>query len=531
MTLSITRRAMLAGALALPAFRLLAGAAARAGGAGPLLGAPEPFAFDRLIGEARALAAAPYRPAAVSDADVLDAIDFDAYQKIRYRPEATLWPAGEGPYPVRLFHLGRYFKEPVRIYLVENGQAREVRYSTAYFDFGGTGFDARLFDDLGFAGFRVMERDRESDWLAFLGASYFRSSGELDQYGLSARGLAIDTALPTPEEFPRFTAFWLEPAPDDPEELVINALLDGPSVSGAYRIEARKDKAVVMTIRAELFARKDIARMGIAPLTSMFWFAENDRHLATDWRPEIHDSDGLALWTGAGERIWRPLNNPPAVMTNAFADENPRGFGLLQRDRDFDHYQDDGVFYDRRPSVWVEPLEPWGRGAVQLVEIPTDDEIHDNVVAYWVPEAPIAAGSSWSFRYRLHWRAQEPFPPTAGRVVATRIGRGGVPGQPRPKGRKKFVIDFEGGPLDRLAQSDPVEAAISASRGAVDNDYTLKVVGTKRWRAFFDLAAEGRDPVNLRCYLRLGGEILTETWLYQYVPFDFAPECAGGRGA
>lgn len=531
MTYRITRRQALAGALALPALELLAGLAAHAAEVAPLLGEPEPYDFDRLVERARRLAAAPYQAPLQPDADVLDAIDYDAYQKIRYRPEMSLWQGGEGPYPVRLFHLGRYFKEPVRIHLVAGGVAREVRYSTAYFDFGGTGIEARLPADLGFAGFRLMERGRESDWLAFLGASYFRSSGKLDQYGLSARGIAIDTALPTPEEFPRFTEFWLEPSADDPRAVVIGALLDGPSVSGAYRIEARKEGAVVMTIGAVLFARKDVARLGVAPLTSMFWFAENDRHLATDWRPEIHDSDGLALWTGAGERIWRPLNNPALVMTNAFADVDPKGFGLLQRDRNFDHYQDDGVFYDRRPSVWIEPLEAWGRGAVQLVEIPTDDEIHDNIVAYWVPEEPVRAGSAWSFRYRLHWCAEEPYPPAVGRVVATRIGRGGVPGQPRPKGVRKFVIDFEGGPLDGLEKADAVEPVISASRGAVGNDYTLQVVGTKRWRAFFDLAAQGKEPVDLRCYLRLGGTTLSETWLYQHLPFAFAAKCAGSAGA
>jgi periplasmic glucans biosynthesis protein len=327
-----------------------------------------------------------------------------------------------------------------------------------------------------------------TDWLAFLGAAYFRSSGELNQYGLSARGAAIDTAQPWPEEFPRFTQFWLEPHAEGSNRVTIYALMDSPSLTGAFRLDCTNDGAVVMDVQAELFPRNQIARLGIAPMTSMYWFGENDRRSADDWRPEIHDSDGLSIWNGAGERLWRPLVNPSVVRVNSFVDDNPKGFGLLQRDRAFHNYEDDGVFYDRRPSLWVEPLGEWGRGVVQLVEIPTDDEIHDNIVAYWVPEAPIEAGSEWSFSYRLYWVDQEPFPPEqAARVIHTRLGNGGVPGQPRPPNSRKFVIDFDGGPLERLEKDDEVVPIVTATRGTINNVYALQIVGTKRWRAFFDL--------------------------------------------
>ncbi|HKJ94172.1 MAG TPA: glucan biosynthesis protein, partial [Gammaproteobacteria bacterium] len=241
---------------------------------------------------------------------------------------------------------------------------------------------------------------------------------------------------------------------------------------------------------------------------------------AKDWRPEIHDSDGLALWTGAGERLWRPLNSPPHVQTNTFQDHGPRGFGLLQRDRNFDHYQDDGVFYNRRPSVWVEPKGGWGRGAVLLLEMPTSDEIDDNIVAFWVPEEPARKGDHRSLDYLLHWVAQEPYPPSAAHVIATRIGRSGVPGQHAkrdPDGRK-FVIDFRGGELTAMKQRYDLEVVAEASRGEIRNSHALKVVGTDYWRASFDLHARGEQPVNLRCYLRLGDRTLTETWIYQYFP-------------
>jgi glucans biosynthesis protein len=360
-----------------------------------------------------------------------------------------------------------------------------------------------------------------TDWLAFQGASYFRSSGQDNQYGGSARGVAVNTVSSSKEEFPRFVEFWLgEPQAGRPS-ITIYALLDGPSLTGAYQFEATKQTGAVIQIRANLFIRNDIAQLGIAPLTSMYWYGENERHNANDWRPEIHDSDGLTLWTGKGERIWRPLIDPPSVLTNSFLDENPKAFGLMQRDRVFADYQDDGAFYNRRPSMWVEPQGDWGAGAVQLIEIPTQDEIHDNIVSFWTPKRAIKAGDQLDMSYKLYWRDDEPQPPAdIGRIMATRIGQGGVPGKPAPtdKDSFKFVIDFEGGPLSKMAARFDVTPVVTASRGKIVNPYVIKVVGTDRWRALFDIYAPGKQQIDLRCYLRLDDKTLTETWLYQYFP-------------
>ena len=486
----------------------------------PQLGPPLPFDFDTLRQQARALSMAPYKPPILRAGNVLKQIDFDAIQKIRFKPEATLWSGEDEPFTVRFFHLNKFVTTPVTIYAVERGLAREVQYSSKYFDYDHTNLRNKLPEDLGYGGFRIMSPKTGNDWLAFQGASYFRSSGASGQYGLSARGIAVNTAMPQPEEFPRFSSFWLERPTDREHGITIYALLDGPSLTGAYRFACSQSSAAVMDVQAVLFMRQSIKRLGIAPLTSMFWYGENNRTDATDWRPEIHDSDGLALWTGAGERIWRPLNDPPALQVSSFEDKAPKGFGLLQRDRNFDHYQDDSTFYNARPSAWVEPRGDWGKGAVQLVEIPTNDEIHDNIVAYWLPEQVVEPGSHWNFDYRLYWASEEPFPPTVGHVVATRIGRGGVPGQetPRKSGQHKFVIDFEGGPLFALKQRYDVDCVVTASRGNVMHPYALKVVGTNLWRATFDLDLPSGDAVVLRCFLRLHETALTETWLYEYIP-------------
>jgi glucans biosynthesis protein len=227
------------------------------------------------------------------------------------------------------------------------------------------------------------------------------------------------------------------------------------------------------------------------------------------------------MWTGKGERVWRPLNNPPKVAASAFLDESPKGFGLLQRDRVFDHYLD-GVFYNLRPSLWVEPVGDWGRGSIQLVEIPTDDEIHDNIVAMWTPEKAATAGSEWNFRYKLHWRAREPYPVPLGRCVATRLGRGGQPGQPRPPGVRKFLIEFLGGPLASLPFGVTPEAVVSTSRGVFGPYRLTEAVPDNvpgHWRTQFDLKVDGSEPVELRCYLKNGNQALTETWAFQYHPF------------
>ena len=490
---------------------------------GLAFGTPAAFSFDQLQQQARDLAARPFQPRPVKANATLESIDFDTHQKLRYRKEKALWGDAGRPFGVQFFHLHRWVRQGVKIHVLEGGQARELLYRPDYFTYGGTGLDKILPKDLGFAGFRVLNDGKDGpDWLAFQGASYFRTSGPFDQYGLSARGVAINTALPEPEEFPLFTQFWLEQA-EGGKSVTIYALLDGPSLAGAYRFVCRKGPTMTMDVSAALFPRAAITRMGVAPLTSMFWYSEANRRQGSDWRPEIHDNDGLALWTGGGERIFRPLNNPVNVMTNSFFDNNPRGFGLLQRDRNFDHYQDDGAYYDRRPALWVEPLGEWGEGAVQLVEIPTNDEIHDNIVAYWVPKAPITAGSRWAFDYRLHWVDQEPYPQEGiGRVVDTWIGRSGIPGQEkgiRPENARKFVIDFAGANLAEMPQRFDILPTVWASRGRIAGSYSLKVVGGDRWRAVFDLLdVEGTQPVDLRCFLPLRNRPLTETWLFQYLP-------------
>jgi periplasmic glucans biosynthesis protein len=534
MSNSIDRRAILKGAAA-SAVGLAsnAGMEAMAADDGLRFADPVAFSYDLLKARAKERARGPYIGPSRPAPDVLKQINYEEWGKIRFRTDRALFADGPGQFPLSFFHLGLFFQKAVEIHVIEGGQSRRVIYDQDYFDMPDDSVARQLPKGAGFAGFRVQEaRDgaldwHKNDWVAFLGAAYFRSIGELRQYGLSSRGIALDVAVADrPEEFPDFTHFFVD-SNESADSIVIYALMEGPSIVGAYRFDMKRGKGVVMDIEASLNMRAAVSRFGVTPLTSMYWYSETKKDTAIDWRPEVHDSDGLAMWTGSGERLWRPLNNPPRIMVSAFLDTNPKGFGLLQRDRVFDHYLD-GVNYDRRPSLWVEPLagpngESWGKGTNQLCEIPTDDEIHDNIVAMWVPEKPIPADAEVSLRYRLHWLADEPYPSNLGRCVGTRLSRGGQPGQPRPKGVRKFMVEFLGGPLSSLPYGVTPEAVVNASRGVFGPYKMTEAVPDGvpgHWRTQFDLAGvEGPDPVELRCYLRNGGEQLTETWMFQYHPF------------
>lgn len=522
MTATLSRREALAAALATGALSLLPDLLAAAEGEGIATGPAEPFSLDGLRAMARDLAAKPYVPAVVADAAVLDSIDYDLHQQITFRPEKTLWAGDPGTAKVRFFHPGRYFKEPVRIYVVDGGTAREIPYSQDLFDMPAGHPARKLGPDTGLAGFRVMDPEEKNDWMAFLGASYWRTAGYTGQFGLSVRGLALDTAAAGPEEFPRFTRFWLEQAPDG--GVVTYALLESPRTTGAYRIASTKRAdGIFQDVDASVFVRGEIERLGLAPLTSMYWFGKNNAFVSPDWRPEVHDSDGLELLLSTGERIWRPLNNPPRAMTNSFGVDGLKGFGLAQRERNFSEYQDDGVFYEKRATVWVEPKGDWGKGAVMLVELSTNDEIHDNIVAFWRPEQPAVPGVEYDLSYRLNWVEASPVPNVA-QFTATRVGAGGVPGQPRPANVIKVVCDLDGRGFEGLDRSSGVEAVVSTSRGTLGLTVAYPVAGTTAWRVMFDLdigapSTDGKDePIDMRMFVRLDGKALSETWLYQAFP-------------
>ena len=482
--------------------------------------------LDDVATRAKALADRPYQGPPRSDdegavPDWLVGISYDDWRDIRFRPEEAVWRGSNSRFEAQFFHPGLFYDRTVEVHVVDAEGIRPVPFSPSLFDYGRNDFASRVPQDLGFAGLRVhfpiKQPDYKDEVIVFLGASYFRAIGRDQAYGLSARGLAIDTALPTGEEFPWFREFWLIRPTPTARELELYALLDSPRASGAFRFVVAPGARTRVEVEARLYLREAVGKLGLAPLTSMFFFGENTLQRPEDFRPEIHDSDGLLVHDGTGEWIWRPLQNPRTLEVSSFASRDPKGFGLLQRDRDFDHYQDLETRQETRASAWVTPRGDWGPGHVELIEIPTREDIHDNIVAFWVPERQPKPGQPLSFAYGLSWYGEDSARPPGGRVIATRRDGG------THDDAHRFVIDFEGGKLAALPDDTVLRGVVTATTPDGEAAELLEQVVihnpvTQGWRLVFQIRPESGDPLELRAFLQHDEEALTETWTYRLKP-------------
>lgn len=477
--------------------------------------AAEATAFDQdtVLDRARALARAPYTPRPQIPESWRN-LTYDQYRKIWFDARNALWENSDTPQRVDVFPPGLYFPQAVALHVVEDGHSRPVRFDMGVFDTTDKFPDVDIDKTLGYSGLRLRAELETSgifqEYAVFQGASYFRGIGTGEIYGLSARGLALKTGDPMGEEFPDFTAFWLEtPAPGS-DSIVLHALLDSPSCTGAYRFEITHGTVLEMQVEAHVFARTDITHLGIAPLTSMFLFDDTMRQRFSDFRPAVHDSDGLLIHNGAGEVIWRPLANPTALQISAFADNNPRGFGLMQRKRKFSDFNDLEALYHKRPAVWITPGEDWGKGAVTLVEIPADLEIYDNIVAYWRPATPLKAGSQHQMSYTLHWGADPvaDVPDMPLKVLNTAMGG-------RPEGGQIIAIDFDDAAHvpDDLSK---VEIILRSSAGDTSSGIVQRNPETGGPRLAFTFQPGEATLAEFRAQLRLNGTPLSEVWLYRW---------------
>ncbi|HKS14774.1 MAG TPA: glucan biosynthesis protein G [Pseudomonas sp.] len=469
-----------------------------------LLSAGQLWAFnlDDVAAKAKDLAGQKFEAPKSNLPAVFRDMKYADYQKIRFLQEKAEWAGEKTPFKLSFYHQGMHFDTPVKINEVTATTVEEIKYDPSRFDFGDVPHDAKTTENLGYAGFRVLypinKADKQDEIMTLLGASYFRVVGKGHVYGLSARGLAIDTALPSGEEFPRFTEFWVErPKPAD-KHLVIYALLDSPRSTGAYKLTLRPGSDTIVDVKSRVFLRDHVSRLGIAPLTSMFLFGSNQPSKVLNYRPALHDSEGLSIHAANGEWLWRPLNNPKHLAVSNFSVENPRGFGLLQRQREFSHYEDLDDNYQKRPSAWIEPRGDWGKGTVDLVEIPTADETNDNIVAFWSPEKLPEPGQPVDFDYRLHWTIDESqfHSPDLGWVNRTMRSTGDVKQSNlirQPDGSVAFLVDFEGPALAKLPEDTAVRSQVSLDDNAelVENNLRYNPE-TKGWR--LTLRMKLKDP-------------------------------------
>jgi glucans biosynthesis protein len=475
----------------------------------------ESAVFDRSIVRqiARDAASKAFKAPDSKLPDNLKNLDYDHYRAIRFFPEHALWRGEKLPFEVQFFHRGFFYAPRVDIYEVANGQATKIAYRPDHFSFGSTPPPGPEVD-LGFAGFRLHAPINRPDYYdevcVFLGASYFRAVAKGEIYGLSARGLAINTGETKGEEFPLFKTFWIEKPTANANSIVVHALLDSESAAAAYRFTIRPGETTVLDVEMAIYPRVDLDHPGLAPMTSMFFFGPNDRIDVDDFRPSVHDSDGLAIFNGRGEELWRPLANPKDLQISTFSDLNPRGFGLMQRQKDFREYQDIESSFEKRPSLWAEPIGDWGEGSVQLIEIPTKEEIHDNIAGFWRPKNALQAKGEHTYTYRLHWGPDAPKLTSLARFSRTAIGA-------RGEGVKIFVLDLIG---EKLKSVDPntIRGNVSAEKTEIRNVVTQPNPATGGWRLSFELSAKEKNPVELRASLMQGNDAISEVWVYRWIP-------------
>jgi periplasmic glucans biosynthesis protein len=504
----LNRRHFLGASAALPLMSL-----ARRGLVLPAQADPLPFDASTVRQLARDAAAKPFKAADNKLPDNLKDLDYDHYRAIRFSPEHALWRGEKLPFEVQFFHRGFFYANRIDIFQVAGGQATRIAYQPEAFSFGDTP-PPKPGDDLGFAGFRLHAPINKPDYYdevcVFLGASYFRAVAKGELYGLSARGLAINTGEAKGEEFPFFKTFWIEKPTANANSIVVHALLDSESAAAAYRFTIRPGDTTVFDVEMAIYPRVDLEHAGLAPMTSMFFFGPNDRNDVDDFRPSVHDSDGLAVFNGRGEQLWRPLGNPKELQISSFSDLNPRGFGLMQREKNFFAYQDIESRFERRPSLWAEPIGDWGEGAVQLIEIPTKEEVHDNIAGFWHPKATLQAKGEFTYTYRLHWGPDVPKPTSLARFVRTGVGAKG-------EDARIFVLDLIG---DKLNAIDPktIRGVVTAEKAQVQNIVTQPNPAIGGWRLSFELGVKEKVPVEIRASLMQDGDALSEVWVYRWTP-------------
>jgi glucans biosynthesis protein len=508
----LARGSIAAGMLGVGADRLLAQSAPPA--------RPPSFGFEDVVRRARELAAVPFDTAPPPLPEPLKRFDFDTWRDIRFRPDKAFLNFPGSLFRLQLFHLGHLFLRPVTVNTIRDGIPTPIPYTADLFDFGHTKLDTTFPVNLGFAGFRLHFPLNSptvfDEAIAFLGASYFRFLGRNQRYGLSARGLAVNAGS-TVEDFPFFREFWIETPLPNSAHATIYGLLDGAAATGAYRFDLYPGADSVLEVVMTLFPRRTDVKFGLAALSSMFFVGENDHRYIDDFRRELHDSDGLLINSVSGEWIWRPLRNPPHPEVSDFLAQQVRGFGLMQRDRNFDHYQDLDLAYELRPSYFVEPRGNWGDGQVELVELPTTDEASDNIVASFVPEQAPDAGRSFSYRITSSLSLAGLSP--NGRVVGTYQTAARALGSPEPltPGSHRFIIDFAGGDLAFYAKNPQlVEVVASTSQGKILRSGIVFNSHTNGFRATIDLQLDPGQSTDLRAFLRSGTKALTETWTYPW---------------
>ena len=477
-----------------------------------VLGEGKSFDANLVVEFARQLARRPFMAPAADLPDSLRNLSFEQYQSVRMRRKDRVWEGEGRGFVIEPLLRGFVYQNRVTLYIVEDGTIRRLTYDPSRFDFGS--LQPPTEAGLDFSGFKVLFRDRGADATreiaGFQGASFFRGLAKGQVAGVLARGLTLRPAEASGEEIPLFRAFWIERPSSLSDEIVAHALLDSDNVCGAYRFTIRPRDETIIDVEGTIFARNTLDHVGYAGAAGMFLFGPASHRIDDDVRPAAHDADGLQLHTGSDQWIWRPLTNPEALQISVFVDQNPKGFGLLQRQRDFASFQDEEKAFERRPSLWVEPIGDWGQGAVQLLEIPSNNETNANILTYWRPKASIPANSQANFAFRQYWAFEPPDRPGNATVAMTRTGRG------TSGTRRRFLVDFTSRKFTNMAAIAEITADASAAKGKILDLRLIPHIDRNVLRVSFELDPGGETLCELRLALMESGKPVSETWLYRW---------------
>jgi glucans biosynthesis protein len=476
------------------------------------LGEGQRFNPAAVVDIARALARRPFAAPPNDLPEIFGGLNYEQYIAIKAQPAARIWEGEGRGFVAEPLPRGFVFTTAVTLFTVEDGVVRRVLFDRSRFDFGALNVPASA-PDPGFSGFRLISTPLGGPPLEFAiiqGATFFRALARGQNFGTVARALTLKPAETRGEEFPSFRAFWLERPVAGTNAIVVHGLIDSESVTGAVRMTFRPGEATITDVETTLFPRVNLEHVGLGGMGATFLFGPNVRRTTDDVRPAVYDASGLQMLNGKGEWLWRPLNNPDTLQISAFVDENPKGFGLVQRERDSAFFQDDVQQPERRPTVWIEPIGEWSQGAVQLIEIPSDSEVNDNILAYWRPKAVMQAGAEVSFAYRQFWCWTPPDRPALASVAATRSGRGAG------ARRRRFLVEFVG---DTLAQPvADLKPTVTTSPGAIQNVRIWLYPERKTARVSFELDPASEAACEMRLVLEAGSRPISETWLYRWTP-------------
>jgi glucans biosynthesis protein len=479
---------------------------------GVLLGPASVFEPGMVLEMARSLSKQPFKAVSSDLPDPFKSVSNDQYAAIKLKPEARIWASESIGFVVEPLHRGFQFNTPIQLNLVAQGKAYKLVYDVKMFDFGGLSPSPKI-GDIGFSGFRILVPQAKGvlgEIATFQGANFFRALAEGQVPGLMARALAIKVADAKGEEMPVFRSIWIEKPSFVASTMILHALIDSDSVVGAFRFTIRPGEATIIDTECTLFPRTAIDNFGLASMSATHLLGFMDHKKFDDYRPNVSETCGLQMLTGNGEWIWRPVTNRENLQISTFVDNKPRGFGCLVRNRDFEDYDDEDNHWEKRPSLWIEPLGEWMEGGVQLIEIPSQSDANDNILCFWRPKEPLKAGSEVSFAYRQFWCWDPPERPDLARAMRSRSGSNGK--------HRRFFVEFEGDIFADLQRTSDLTPTVTASGGSIVLLKAFPTPEEKSYRVLFELDPGSADSSELRLVLQSQGKPISETWLYRWTP-------------